>query len=555
MSFEFNVITSAGAALIAQATSSNPIVIVSAMSSSNAAESVADLASKTTAFYNGKTGTIFSASATNNVARIIMNFNNNSVQTPQIIKSACILARLQNQTDSQAVIMAACSDDASQITIPVDSSPLVHIHIPINISINTNEQVATVGAEYAAVSDLERFVSWHKAGDSSEGEAQTILGDKTFSNHATFNGLATFNNTVNIENSHLNADVISANNIECELNYLALNDNTDDTILSAGFYDVDENCSARIGAFSNEGDPDTDDLWNNCIIIESGGKPDGVTQYSNNTIKLSSRGTQNQENCYIEVHNGDGEPTATVFTEFLDNGITHTQKIEVNPQNIEFSVKNTDVSATSCSLRITLSDNDLPDFVPVQDGEWRLGTGSNRWKWGFIQNVASQDITTETLYANSSISTRSIHATMINGESAFVCGVTYLSSAARFGYETGLVFLEKSGYTPASKSVDFRKICKNILSGEHNGLDDTDRPIGMIGLFIYNGTATATINAGDIVSGDDLRAVALKVINNSISFVQSGGVRLGGHYTILCNIPALESGESALVLAVRSSNT
>lgn len=180
MSFEFNIVTSSGANLIANATAANPIVLIGALSSDTAASSKEDLASKDRSFYTGKAGAIFAASAQDNVARIIMAFNNQNLQNSQIIKSACVLGKLQSQNDSEAVIMAALSDNDSQISIPDETAPFVSIHIPINIAINADDDVATVGAEYASAADLARMVSCHKAGNPFAGDNQTILGDKTF---------------------------------------------------------------------------------------------------------------------------------------------------------------------------------------------------------------------------------------------------------------------------------------------------------------------------------------------------------------------------------------
>lgn len=180
MSFEFNVIPQSGAALIAQATSSNPIVLTGCLSSPFAAVSKEDLASKDRSFYTGKSGSIFSSSATNNVARIIMSFDNAGLQTAQPVKTACVLGRLYNQSDSQAVILAAISDDNSQIIIPDESAPVVKIRVQVNISINQDDDVAVVGGEYVAPGDLDRLVSAHIPGNPFQGETQSVYGQKTF---------------------------------------------------------------------------------------------------------------------------------------------------------------------------------------------------------------------------------------------------------------------------------------------------------------------------------------------------------------------------------------
>ena len=192
MSFAIQIITQAGLNLMANATAANPIVLVKGLVGDTAAIDAADLESKTKYWYVLEDGDpnaeIFSASATGTTCRIILSIRSQSANMPQpdVIKSACILAKLKNQSDSDAVIMAALSDADSQATIPsVDSTPIA-IHIPFNITLDFGGQIEAVGAEYASESDLSRFMSLHKAGNPFEGEAQRILGDKTFVDGASF---------------------------------------------------------------------------------------------------------------------------------------------------------------------------------------------------------------------------------------------------------------------------------------------------------------------------------------------------------------------------------
>lgn len=200
MAFSINVVTSAGANLIAQATAANPIVIIDCYAGNQAASSAEDLASRPLSFYSFgggySDGTIFSCSAQYNTARVMMNFNSGhcDLNEPEYIKSACIRGRLQSQSNSEAVIIAALSDSSSEIQIPSTHSPVVNIHLPINIIINADNQVATVGAEYASLADLARFVSMYKAGNPNEGESQDIYGHKTFYDAASFDDFVNFNN-------------------------------------------------------------------------------------------------------------------------------------------------------------------------------------------------------------------------------------------------------------------------------------------------------------------------------------------------------------------------
>ena len=183
--FSINVITSDGAALIAQATATNQIVFTQALSASVAAVDAADLASKSVSWYDGITGAIGSCSATDNVAKITTRFNNAGA-TAQSVKSVAIMGRLAN--GGADVIVAAMSDPDSEITLPSNQSPHQIVRFIFKFAVNADSQVETVYADGATISDLERFVSMYKAGDPTVGEAQTILGQKTFSSDVLVSG-------------------------------------------------------------------------------------------------------------------------------------------------------------------------------------------------------------------------------------------------------------------------------------------------------------------------------------------------------------------------------
>ena len=178
--FSINIITAAGTALIAQATSTNPIVFVDALTGTSAGTDGADLATKTASWYDGEAGFIEGCSATDSVARIVVKFGNVAGSSSQIVKSVCVRGRLQNQSEGQEVIVAAMSDDNSSIYIPPSTSPSQYIRIPFNIVIGADEDVETTAADSVGFSDLDRFVSMHKAGQPLTGEAQTIRGRKRF---------------------------------------------------------------------------------------------------------------------------------------------------------------------------------------------------------------------------------------------------------------------------------------------------------------------------------------------------------------------------------------
>lgn len=183
--FSISIVTADGANLIAQATSSNQIVMVDALSCTLAATDAADLASKTASWYDGVAGTIESSSATYNVAKVVAKFGNAGAN-PQAVKSVALRAKLANQADSAAVIIAAMSDENSEIVLPSSSSVAQVERVIFNFAVNADDQTETVYADGATIADLARFVSMYKAGDPTQGENQSVKGDKTFENDVSF---------------------------------------------------------------------------------------------------------------------------------------------------------------------------------------------------------------------------------------------------------------------------------------------------------------------------------------------------------------------------------
>lgn len=178
--YAYNVLTFAGAALIAQATAANPIVIVGAISRATAASSDEDLAGKDASWYTGKTGTIEAVSASANVAKIVARFNPEDAR--QDAKSIAVTARLASQTDADAIVLTAKSDPDATAILPGSGDTLAYVRFPFNLYIQTSGSVQVTPGAAASIADLARFVSLHKAGDPNAGDAQTIRGEKTFAN-------------------------------------------------------------------------------------------------------------------------------------------------------------------------------------------------------------------------------------------------------------------------------------------------------------------------------------------------------------------------------------
>ena len=178
--FSSQVITVAGRSLIDSAQATNQIVFVKALS----ATSVPADPSQTSG-YDGVQGTITSSSATNNVARVVTSYSNAPTSAPQPVKAIALMGRLASQSDSEAVIFAYCTDSDSEIYFPGTNAPEQLTRFAYNIAFEGTAplEVTEVGA--ASLSDLERFVSLHRAGDPTTGEEQTIKGCKTFDGEVT----------------------------------------------------------------------------------------------------------------------------------------------------------------------------------------------------------------------------------------------------------------------------------------------------------------------------------------------------------------------------------
>jgi len=174
----YNVLTPAGAALIAQATAANPIVWVGALSKATAAASAEELSAKDASWYDGKAGEIVAVSATDNVARPVAAWRPSGVR--QAALSLCVTARLASQTDADAVVMSAMSDPDSTVVLPGADDTGQTVGMPFPIDINASDTVAVTPGASASLADLERFVSMYKAGDPTQGDDQSIRGIKTF---------------------------------------------------------------------------------------------------------------------------------------------------------------------------------------------------------------------------------------------------------------------------------------------------------------------------------------------------------------------------------------
>lgn len=180
--FSVNQITTLGANLLAQATAANPIEYIGAVASTtdHSAAALVDMGDPSDIGWDVNGGEIVACSATDTTARIIAGFSNRASEVT--VKTIGVLGRLESQSDSEAVVVAAISDDSASITIPSEDLPPVMVMAAINIQISDSSLVIVTSstAGSAMLSDLDRLVSCHKAGQPNTGESQTIYGTKSF---------------------------------------------------------------------------------------------------------------------------------------------------------------------------------------------------------------------------------------------------------------------------------------------------------------------------------------------------------------------------------------
>ena len=181
--FSSQVVTVSGRTLIASATATNQIVFVKALSATTVPADPSE-----TSGYDGVQGSVTSSSATNNVARVVTSYNNAPTSAPQPVKAIALMGKLASQSDAEAVIFAYCTDSDSEIFFPGNGAPEQITRFAYNIAFEGNAPLEVTEAGAASLSDLDRFVSLHRAGDPTTGEAQVILGGKTFDGEVTLKG-------------------------------------------------------------------------------------------------------------------------------------------------------------------------------------------------------------------------------------------------------------------------------------------------------------------------------------------------------------------------------
>ena len=179
-------VTNWGCAYFAASSTTHPVKAtggaVSNTSLTDAQARAIDTKDKFTGAYSDVSSKILSLSVTGQTLRAVVQFKSTG-DTARECKSVALLS------DNNVIAILSSSDVI--FTIPASSTSVVGVSVDFDI-VFTNAGQATVDvstANTAMQSDLDRFVSCHVAGDVQTGEAQTIRGQKTFTDQATFNSL------------------------------------------------------------------------------------------------------------------------------------------------------------------------------------------------------------------------------------------------------------------------------------------------------------------------------------------------------------------------------
>ena len=137
------------------------------------------------------TSRVLSLSVTGSTLRAVVLFR--STGSLKDCKSVALLSR--------GNVIAILSSSSVMFSIPAASESVVGVSVDFEITFTNTGQatVAVSNANTAMLSDLDRFVSCHIAGDTDTGEAQYIAGEKTFGDKVTFSAVD-FQGPVSVKN-------------------------------------------------------------------------------------------------------------------------------------------------------------------------------------------------------------------------------------------------------------------------------------------------------------------------------------------------------------------
>ena len=188
-------VTNWGCSYFAESSTSNPVRVTGGAVSNtylniNQSRDVSTIDQFTGAL-DYVTSRILSVSVTGTTLRAVVLFRSTTTMTA--VRSVALL--------SGENVISILSSPSVMFYIPAASESVVGVSVDFEITF-TNIGQATVDvsdANTAMLSDLDRFVSCHIAGDTDTGEAQYIAGEKTFGDKVTFSAVD-FQGPVSVKN-------------------------------------------------------------------------------------------------------------------------------------------------------------------------------------------------------------------------------------------------------------------------------------------------------------------------------------------------------------------
>lgn len=189
MAFDNFGITTNGYTMIAKATTGLLMTFQDGRASSNTItqENIASAVSSD--FSTLTNGVLKALSVTGSAVQAIVEFGNAGLQSAVTLKSFCIRAHT-SESSTTNYVFAVCSLNDGGITVQPRSVTGVEVRFQVPFDLTFDGAASYIEGipvgNNASVDMLDRFVSTHSLADPAAGDAQTILGEKTFNAHAFF---------------------------------------------------------------------------------------------------------------------------------------------------------------------------------------------------------------------------------------------------------------------------------------------------------------------------------------------------------------------------------
>jgi hypothetical protein len=209
MSFNTAIFTNDGLLLLGALSSSKSLriknIYVSELESSESTinDSPATWATRTAVTMAKLTAVLESAAPTTSVlqqARLVVKMDLKPAQTTTVTAKTIIITAcgVESGVETDEITFCGISDPNGIEVIKNASNISISSHVSIYFKFNNESTIyfeSEIAPDYVVSSDLDRFLTCHVIGNSSAGEAQSVLGSKSFEDNTEFNSNVTVNLT------------------------------------------------------------------------------------------------------------------------------------------------------------------------------------------------------------------------------------------------------------------------------------------------------------------------------------------------------------------------